>query len=79
MSFICAVIDMQDVNWCYVEFIFNMAKIRADLAFFKKLETLENYQALPTCRQCAAAEQLNISRGCLRNILCIVYRNSSSK
>jgi len=38
-------------------------------AFFKKLEILENYQALPTCKQCAAAEQHNISRVCLRNIL----------
>jgi len=30
-SLICALIDMQD-NWCYAEFIFKMAKRRADLA-----------------------------------------------
>jgi len=49
-----------------------MAKRRAYIAFFKKLEILENYLALalPTCSQGAAAEQLNISRDCLRNILC---------
>jgi len=38
-SFICAVIDMQD-NWYSVEFIFKMAKRRAEWAFFKKLEIL---------------------------------------
>jgi len=48
-----------------------MAKRRADLAFYKKLEILENYPTLPTSSQSASAEQLNImSRGCLRNILC---------
>jgi len=55
----------------YVEFIFNTAKRRADVAFVKKLEILENYPALSTSSQSASAEQLNImSRGCLRNILC---------
>jgi len=40
---------------------------------------LENYQALPACSQCAAPEHLNISRGCLRNILCneIAFRSEA--
>jgi len=47
-------------------------KRRADVAFFKKLEILENYLALalPTCSQGAAAEKLNISPGCMRNNPC---------
>ena len=46
-----------------------MAKRRVDLSLSKKAEILEKYRLLPKCSQRAAAEQLNISRGCLRNIL----------
>ena len=46
-----------------------MAKRRVDLNLSKKAEILEKYRLLPKCSQRAAAEQLNISRGCLRNIL----------
>jgi len=43
---------------CIVEFIFIMAKRRADVAL--KHETLENYLAPPKFIQRAAAEQLNV-------------------
>ena len=43
---------------CIVEFIFKMAKRRADVAL--KHETLENYLAPPKFIQRAAAEQLNV-------------------
>ena len=43
---------------CIVEFIFKMAKRRADVAL--KRETLENYLAPPKLIQRAAAEQLNV-------------------
>ena len=46
-----------------------MAKRRADLSLSNKAEILKKYRSLPKCSQRAAAEQLNISRGCLRNIL----------
>ena len=46
-----------------------MAKRRADLSLSKKAEILEKYRSLPKCSQRATAEQLNISRGFLRNIL----------
>jgi len=42
-----------------------MARGHADLDFVKKLE-IKNYQALPMC----CRRKLNISRGCLRSILC---------
>jgi len=44
-----------------VEFIFKMAKRRADVALSKKVEVLKNYLALPKYSQRAAAERLNIS------------------
>ena len=44
-------------------------KVRKGIATLKKHELLNKYQALPKCCQRAAAEQLNISRGCLRNLL----------
>jgi len=53
----CAVTD----NWCSIEFIFKMAKRRANVALSKKLEILKNCLALPKCRQRASAEQLNSS------------------
>jgi len=60
---------MQD-NMVQCRIYFQTGKEMCRLSLFKKLEILENYVALPTCSQGAAAEQLNISRGCLRNILC---------
>ena len=44
-------------------------RMRKDMAMVKKHELLNKYRALPKCSQHAAAEQLNISRGCLRNLL----------
>ena len=44
-------------------------KVRKDITMFKKHELLKKYRALPKCSQHAAAEQLSISRGCLRNLL----------
>ena len=44
-------------------------RVRKDIAMLKKHELLKKYPALPKCSQRAAAEQLNISRGCLRNLL----------
>ena len=38
------------------------------IAILKKHELLKKYKALPKCSQRVAAEQLNISRGCLRNL-----------
>ena len=43
---------------CIVEFVFKMAKRRADVAL--KHETLEYYLAQPKFIQRAAAEQLNV-------------------
>ena len=44
-------------------------RVRKNIAMFKKYELLKKYRALPKCSQRVAAEQLNISRGCLRNLL----------
>ena len=44
-------------------------KVRKDRAMLKKHELPKKYRALPKCSQCAAAEQLNISPGCLHNLL----------
>ena len=46
-----------------------MAKRRVNAALSKTLEIFKNYQALSKCSQRAAVDQLNISRGCLQNIL----------
>ena len=43
--------------------------VRKDIAMLKKHDLLNKYQALPKCSQRVAAEQLNNSRGCLRNLL----------
>ena len=47
---------------------------RNDLDISSKLKLLNRYKEFPKCSQRIAAEQLNISRGCLRNLL----RNESS-
>ena len=44
-------------------------RVRKDIAMLKKHELLKKYRALPECSQRVAAEQLNISRGCGRNLL----------
>ena len=44
-------------------------RVRKDIAMLKKHELLKKYRALPKCTQRVAAEQLNISRGCLGNLL----------
>ena len=44
-------------------------RVRKDIAMLKKHELLKKYQALPNCSQSVAAEQLNISRDCLRDLL----------
>ena len=67
---------MQDVNWCYVEFIFKMAKKRAD-SFFQ--ETW-NFRKLPS----TANMQTMCCRGTTQHLSCLptkylVQRNSSSK
>ena len=45
-------------------------RVRKDIAMLKKYELLKEYRVLPKCSQRVAAKQLNISRGCLRNLLC---------
>ena len=40
-----------------------------DLAISSKLKLLNHYKELPKCSQQIAAKQLNISHGCLRNLL----------
>ena len=44
-------------------------RMRKDIAMLKKQELLKKYQALPKCSQRVAAEQRNISRGYLPNLL----------
>ena len=44
-------------------------RVCKDIAILKKHELLKKYQALSKCSQCVAAKQLNISCGCLRNLL----------
>ena len=44
-------------------------KVRKNIAMLKRYKLLKKYRALPKCSQRVAAEQLNISCGCPRNLL----------
>ena len=74
-SCICAVVDRQD-NWCCVEFIFKMAKRRADVALPEKLEILEDQY----CQHAVNVLPLNNSRYLVAayEIFCTTKRNKGS-